>query len=211
MVAEVVLIEGDCRTVGILKALLGLECLAEDIARDDTVAEILKEVEYIGLNGVLTVLLHKFNLNLGLLINELVLFLLPCKRAAEIYVTVGPYRKVIELELGKLAHVGTLYVKVEVLNPLIVGRILIEVPCTGSRIGLVNLTGILVLNVGPHLDKDIVVESVITVVNGVKACNLCPVTDVVRCVTRTCTSAYLKECTADKVMYKRNAFCSEEQ
>ena len=131
MIAEVVLIEGDGGAVGILEALLGLECFAEDVAGDDAVTEVLQKIEYIGLNGVFTVLLNEFNLNLRLLIDEFVLLFLPGERTAEVYVTVSPYREMIELELGKLAHVGTFNIKVEVLNPLIISGVLVKIP--GSR------------------------------------------------------------------------------
>ena len=82
--AEVVLVEDDVRSIGILKALFRLEGLAQRIAAVDPGFEILQVAVDVGLQAVLAVLFDQLDLNLRPLVGQFVLLMLTDRRAAEI-------------------------------------------------------------------------------------------------------------------------------
>ena len=103
--AEVVLVEDDVRSIGILKALFRLEGLAQRIAAVDPGFEILQVAVDVGLQAVLAVLFDQFDLNLRPLVGQLVLLMLANRRAAEVGVAVHPDRQVAEMRFRQAAHV----------------------------------------------------------------------------------------------------------
>ena len=116
-----------------------------------------------------------------------------------------------EVVLFQLAHVRARHVQVELIQPLLLGRVVIEAPSAHDALVFARIT---LLRRGIHrvcLHEDVVVEAVVAMEDGHEARNLRAMADMVRRIAPARAAADAGERAQHEVMHQRHALRRESQ
>ena len=209
MIAEIVGVKADWRPVRVFKVLFRLEGFAQDFSVDHPGVEVLDVVEDVCLQIILAILFHQFNPDfLSILHHQAVHFLFPRPGAVQIDIAFAPNGQMAEVNRFQGAHVGTLG-EVKLGDPLLICRVLVKEVCADHfvlppRGSVLAFRRRFFRGNRPFLDKDVVVETVVSVKDGHEPHDFCPVGNVVRRIAPACPTADAGKGSADQVVNQRH-------